>query len=332
LKKAVTLKWQPFNIIFNMKLIFFPFIFILSISLHNCSLYKSEQKIAIIDGNDIFQNQIDSLTSMSVYEIKKDALKSLIKQKVVELEAKKRNLAIQDLIKIEINNKIDKIEEYEYRDYIERYNLKDVDTSEIISYLTAIKIRERHEIFSDSLIQISDVKIFLKPFLFKNVEINNVQYFDLTPENNIVVYFITDYDCPACMDIKTKLESIIEKYKNKVNFRFVYLSDFISSKALAIYSANKQNKFNEMHQAIISKNQNLSKEYIYNLAKELGLNMPIFKNDYNNPNTLKKFLKTKENLISKGIYSTPTIIVNSKVLDDELAIYTLEEVIENELH
>jgi len=315
-----------------MKLNYFPLFFILTLLLLNCTRETSTQRIATINGSDILQEQIDSVTSMGIYEIRKDALKSLIKQKVVEFEAEKRHLPLTDLIKIEIENKIDKITEYEYHEYIERYNLKEIDSSEIISYLKTIKIKQRREIFSDSLIQNADIKIYLQPFLFKNVEINDIQYFNLTPKNNVTVYLISDYDCPACLNIKTELEKIIEKYKTKINFRFVYFSDYISSKALAVYAANKQNQFIEMHNALFSRNQDLGNEEIYNLAMEIGLNISTFKTDYQNPTTLKRFLKTKEKLINKGIYSTPTIIVNSKVLDDELAIFTLEEVIKNELH
>ena len=43
-------------------------------------------------------------------------------------------------------------------------------------------------------------------------------------------------------------------------------------------------------------------------------------------------LKTKKQLISKQIYSTPTFIVNNKVLDGKYAINYLENVINEELN
>ena len=47
----------------------------------------------------------------------------------------------------------------------------------------------------------------------------------------------------------------------------------------------------------------------------------------NDKEILKNLMINKERLITKGIYSTPTFIVNGKVLDNKYAIHYLEDVI-----
>jgi len=236
-------------------------------------------------------------------------------------------------MKIEVENKADKVDLNDYEKYIEINNIKSEkrDSISIISYLKTIKIKQRHDSFIDSLIDNAEIKIFLKQTNYKTIELNNIKSFDLTPENDLIVYIISDFDCPACQLIDNKINKIIEKYKYKVNFRYVYFSEYISKKALASYAAASQNHFIEMHNRLISKKKEIGDEEIFEIAEDLGLDIPTFEMEYNDSNTLKQFLVTKEELINKGVYSTPTIIVNSKILDDELAIYTIENVIENEL-
>lgn len=308
---------------------------LLLLSLFNsCFSNKNENEIAIINGYSIVKDQIDSVASLGIYENRKQALKVIIKKNVVKCEAKKRGISENELIKIEVENKADNVILYDYEKYLELNNItrEKKDSIKIIAYLKTIKIKQRHDTFIDSLIQNSEIKIFLNPTVYKTIELNDIKSFDLTPENDLIVYIISDYDCPTCQFIEPKLNKIIENYKNKVNFRYVYFSEYISKKALASYAAATQNHFIEMYKHLHSKNKEISDEEIFEIAEDLGLDFPTFEMEYSDSNTLRQFLVTKEELIKKGVYSTPTIIINSKVLDDELAIYTLENVIENELH
>ena len=157
-------------------------------------------------------------------------------------------------------------------------------------------------------------------------------YFKLTNNNsNNNVYIISDFKCPVCQKAEQTVQRFIQKYKNTINFRFIIASDYIDKGALACYAANKQNKFKQMHD-LIFRNSNLeihdSSYYVF--AEEIKLDMKIFNTDINNPKSLKKLILNKEQLISKGIYSTPTFIVNGKILDGKYAIDYLEDVIINE--
>lgn len=68
-----------------------------------------------------------------------------------------------------------------------------------------------------------------------------------------------------------------------------------------------------------------------NIVQNLQIDLNQFERDYYDPNTLITLLNTKKRLIEKGIYSTPTIILNSKVLDDKFAVFALGNMIEDEL-
>ena len=119
-----------------------------------------------------------------------------------------------------------------------------------------------------------------------------------------------------------------KKYNNKVSFKFVYFSDYIGKSALACEAAAKQNKFKKMHNIIFENTNLLNKDTIYNyFAVKLGLNINKFNKDMNNKQILNMLVKNKERLISKGIYSTPTFVVNGKVLGKRQSIDYLDDVI-----
>ncbi|MCD6111938.1 MAG: thioredoxin domain-containing protein [Bacteroidales bacterium] len=63
----------------------------------------------------------------------------------------------------------------------------------------------------------------------------------------------------------------------------------------------------------------------------MDLDITTFTKDINNTKILKNLIKNKELLISKNIYSTPTFIVNGKILDNKYAIDYFEDVIIEEL-
>ncbi len=151
-----------------------------------------------------------------------------------------------------------------------------------------------------------------------------------TTKTNNIVYIISDFKCSTCRKTESKIKKIIDKFKDKIEFRFVYHSSYIDKCALAVEAASKQENFLQMHDQLFKKD--LSDNKVYNeIAKKLDIDIDKFNNDMNNNNILKKLTENRELLISKDVYSTPTFIVNTKLLDGKYAVDYLEKIIENEL-
>ncbi len=60
------------------------------------------------------------------------------------------------------------------------------------------------------------------------------------------------------------------------------------------------------------------------LAQQLKLDTLKFKKDFNDNNVIINLLKNNKYLLSKGIVTTPTFIVNNEIIDDKFALYRLE--------
>lgn len=76
---------------------------------------------------------------------------------------------------------------------------------------------------------------------------------------------------------------------------------------------------------LIFKSKAYKQEIDFNLiAQQLKLDTLKFKNDFEDNRIIIKLLKNNKYLLSKGIVTTPTFIVNNEIIDDKYALYRLE--------
>jgi predicted DsbA family dithiol-disulfide isomerase len=314
-------------------ILFLIFAFINCMENNNTKIRRAKT-IAFIDGQEIFLEDIDSIISIQLYEARMNALHELISNELLLKEANTRKISLQKYIETEINNKTTKVTIEDFNSYISRLNISKIDSNNIFNYLKLIKQKDRQAYLVDSLKQFSEIKIKLQPPFFRKIEMSQFDSHNLSEnESSIVIYIVSDFSCPACQIAENQLKYLYKKYKNKVNFKFIYFSDYISRSALACEAAAKQKKFKQMHDIIFENTECLNDDSIfYAFAETIGLNIKKFSKDFNDPVVLKRLIKNKELILSEKIFSTPTFIVNNKILDDSFAIDYLEDVIIEEIN
>lgn len=160
----------------------------------------------------------------------------------------------------------------------------------------------------------------------------DIHYNLLAGNRSVVdVYIVSDYKCPKCRAITDKLRALYNVFDG-VSFKYVYFSSYIDKSALAVEAAANQDKFFEMHKLLLETSEWMSNDSIfYQMAWDLELDMDQFVLDMHSAEILKTLIRNKERIINKGINSTPTYIVNGKVIDDVYALDYLQDFIENEL-
>lgn len=176
-------------------------------------------------------------------------------------------------------------------------------------------------------------KTVLAPQVFPRINTDSIFSYNLNSENkDATVFVISDFACPACQNAEKTLANLQEKYSNKVNFRFVYFSDYFSNSALACEAAEKEGKLKEMHDLLFNNAETgLCDSVFFAIAEQIGLDAKTFRKTMNDKSLLLKFLKNRDYLTGLGIYTTPTFIVNEKLLNDSYSINYLEDIIKSEL-
>lgn len=129
-----------------------------------------------------------------------------------------------------------------------------------------------------------------------------------------------DFQCPACGAYYTVVKQLESKYKDSLTVVFRHFPLNIHPNAvpaaLAAEAAGKQGKFWEMHDKLYETQSEWSEEkkatdMFATYAKELGLDVELFKKDSSDPEVQKKINRDVSDGNALGINSTPSFYVNN---------------------
>lgn len=196
------------------------------------------------------------------------------------------------------------------------------------------KQKERQYQYIDSLKQYYSLMVKLRPPFYNTIETSNLFSQNITSDKAAFkVYIVSDFSCISCQKAEIELQKLYRKYNKKVNFKFVYFSDYINKSAIACEAAARQGKFKLMHDEIFENIESLHQDSIYfHFARDMGMDIEIFFKDMNDDAILKRLMDNKNYLIANNIFTTPTFIVNNKILDHKYSIHYLEDIIIEELN
>lgn len=145
------------------------------------------------------------------------------------------------------------------------------------------------------------------------------------PDGDVTVVEFFDYNCGYC---KMMFPKVWEYVQNDGNIRWVLkdlpsLGETSTIAARAGLAAEKQGKYFEMHQAMITHQGSLTEEDIVEYAKSAGLDMEKFEKDRKDP-ALDKILQANRSLAMQfEFYGIPDFIIgdyisNGAMMGDEL--------------
>ena len=176
------------------------------------------------------------------------------------------------------------------------------------------------------------------------VTIESVNEDDRTfgPENaDVVLMEYADFQCPGCALYAPYLTTLREEYKDNVTFVYRYfpLNSIHKNAQLssqAAEAASKQNKFWEMSDKLYEKqkdweNSRDAKSLFEGYASELGLDVEKFKTDIVADETRERVNRDYRSGITAGINSTPTFILNGKIIESPQGLEPFREVLNTAL-
>jgi len=159
----------------------------------------------------------------------------------------------------------------------------------------------------------------------------------------VQMYEFSDFRCPYCA--KYNLETgkrIFSKYveQGKVYLGFVHLAilgEESVQAALASECAAEQQKFWEYHELLFAqreggKNPDYSTENLIALAQELKLDVPSFSECLKSGRYTSSVLQQTQFARQLGLSSTPSFVINGKVIIGAQAYEVFEGIIEEELN
>ena len=255
-------------------------------SAQSIEVTKKNEPIATVDGQIIteddlapfVQGQLRPLRDQE-YQIKKKALESLISQKVLEAEAKKKGLTTDKLLEQEVDSKVPEPSDVEInaiyavqKDQINR-PLEEVK-SQLQQNLKRAKIQIARQEYSARLREQAKVAVLLSP---PKVQVNiDPKRVKGNPKARVMIVEFSDFQCPYCGQVEATLKSVLAKHEGTVALAFrdmpiTQIHPFAQGAAEAARCAGEQGKFWEYHDLLFADQGALDRSGLIAKAAKLQL-------------------------------------------------------------
>lgn len=327
-------------------------IFFCVLSCNRVKIHDNEKKnesMAHIDSIPVTYEEVDELIKQELYDelsriylIRKVALDQVIKEKILLLEAQKRNITFETLKEQVYFNKINpnSLEKFalannctevidELRETIVSHKIKSTKGIEILTSRFKDYLLNH---FTDSLKKAHQITISLKPPKSPTIKLDNlVVHYQGNLKAEVTFLIISDFDCSMCREENPIFEKLYSKYKGKVRFGFTHYSSYVSNSAIASECAANQGKFWEMHDSIFKPKMIPDSVALFRMAKNLQLDMSRFATDYRKKDLSENIKANLYKLESAGVYGTPTIMINNQLIFNSTSINEIEKMLKEEI-
>jgi protein-disulfide isomerase len=275
-----------------------------------------------------------------IYALRKAALDNMIARGLLEDEAKKRGISVDDLKKEFTSGKVDVPQAQLDKAYAENAN--------VFGSMSPDEARERVRLDLESQIRIQKYKDAVGQLgIARKVEVLlaapkvTVKTGDMAEAASIgdsgapiTIVEFSDFQCPFCRESQPTIKNILQTYSHRVRLVFRHLPLEMHANAFAsaqaAVCANEQGSFWKYHDALFSTND-LSDKGLNRIAQTIGLDTSKFDQCMTSDKSREIVRKDMEEAQRLGINSTPTFIVNGSLIRGAISFNEFRAVVDREL-
>jgi protein-disulfide isomerase len=305
-----------------------------------------QSPVAELDGQPIRQEELQNKIAgpmlnleMQAYEIKKRGLESLIQQKLVEKEAKKRGVTPEALLKAEVQDKVGEIAESDLRAVYDQNKARIGDRSfeevkePIRQQLFARQASIYQENFLTRLQAQAKIKILLESPRFEvSVDDDPMKGKKDAP---ITIVEFTDYQCPFCNQARPVMKRVLETYGDKIRYVLrdypLDFHDHAQKAAEAAQCAGNQGKYWEYGDILWENQGKLETADLKQYATRLKLDQAKFEACLDQGKYAAEVKKDEEDGAKLGVSGTPSFFINGRMLTGAQPFEQFKEIIDAEL-
>jgi protein-disulfide isomerase len=270
------------------------------------------------------------------YDIKSKGLESLIRQKLVDAEAKKRGITPLQLMEQEVDSKVPEPGDAEVEAYFWGQNRAGARFEDVKDRFRAalkqIRIQKAREAYADSLRAKTEVAVMLHaPTVSVAYDPARVKGDRNAP---ITIVEFADYQCPYCKKSEETIRSVLAKYRGRVKLSFRdFPLEMIHSRAEkaaeAARCAGEQGKYWEYHDALFADQSKLDDSSLADYARALKLDERAFQGCLAGG----KFRSAVESDVREatrvGVSGTPAYFINGVFLNGAQPQAEFEKIIDS---
>jgi protein-disulfide isomerase len=151
---------------------------------------------------------------------------------------------------------------------------------------------------------------------------------------DVTVVEFFDYRCPVCRQVEPSLLALIKDDPGLrvVEKEFPILGPASVYAARAALAASRRGKYEQFHNAVMSKRSNFDEATLLKLAEDAGLALDRLKADMNSPAVDAEIKRTTEIAEALRLDGTPAFIVGTELVPGATDLETLQALVHEARH
>ena len=310
------------------------------------SAQDSQKLVATVDGQPIYEQDLMTVAGPSLvalhdqeFKVKSDALNQLVRQRLIEAEAKKKGVTGEELLKQEVDSKIAEPSDDEAKGYyLAAKNQSSLTFEEIKAQIKQLlrtaEIQQAREKYGESLRAKANVSVRLQsPKVEVAYDPARVSGDAKAP---VTIVEFSDFQCPFCQKAEPILKDLLAKYNGQVKLAFLdfpmrSLHPQAQIAAEAARCAEQQGKFWQYHDVLFADQTKLDEAGLAQSARSLGLDENSFQSCLKSGKFKAQIEHDVQEGTKAGVAGTPAFFIDGISLNGVQPEAEFEKIINAEL-
>jgi protein-disulfide isomerase len=300
--------------------------------------YVAGQAVSDAELTTMAEPQLRQVRSQE-YEIKRRVLEDLIQKKVLQIEAAKRGLSVEQLLQQEVDAKTADPSEPEVQAFYlgqKERNSRPYDElkSQMKDSLRQARIQQARQEYQKRLREGQQIAILLRPPRAAiGVDPGRIRG---NPQAPVTIVEFSDFECPYCQSAQSIVKEVMNKYAGRVKlaFRDLPLRQIHPQAQMAAEAsrcAGEQGKFWEYHDQLFANPGNLTRDGLVEHARNLKLDGGRFEECLASGKFRQSIESDYQEGMRAGITGTPAFFVNGQPLTGAQPVGAFSRIIDEEL-
>lgn len=308
----------------------------------------SSAPLAILDGQPITMSDVEAVAGPNLsnarlqwYNAQRGAVEETILRRLLEKEARARNISVAELTRAEIESKVAPVTPQEQKAFYDanraRYfaNVPEPEAlKQIEAGLGQQRMQQRRAEFAQSLRAKANVQLLLDPP-------RTVVSADDDPAQGpadapITIITFSDFQCPFCSRVNPTLARLKDRYGDSIrvvfrDFPILQIHPQAAKAAEAGACAHEQGKFWPLHDLMFANQSRLDLASLKQHAATVGLDAAAFEKCLDSGKYADEWKKDSDDAQRAGVQSTPAFFINGRPVVGAVPYEQFADVINEEL-
>jgi protein-disulfide isomerase len=313
--------------------------------------------VAVINGQNITQEELNKAAARDLQnletkrlqnelalgrdkaEMLQNALDRIVEDKLLELEAAKNKVTIDQLLQTQVDSKVEtpspaEVEAF-YESYKDRIPVPKAEALPQVKMYMMDQSRSRsRQALIDVLKKQYEFKSFLEPM---RTQLATAGFPSKGPEGApITIVEFSDFECPYCGSLFPTLKQVEKEYGDRVRivyrqFPLTNIHPYAQKAAEASLCANDQKRFWEFHDAMFGNQRELSIADLKQRAVDMKLDPAVFNQCLDSGKHAAAVQADIQEGSRAGVTGTPALFINGRLLSGNQPFEGIKELIDDEL-